>query len=107
MMSYLYQYRVLKTRENFEFADTIKEGKPEMQMREMINISFPNCLNTNYFHGLYPEARHTENLKDELLDFISFCKKLDEVIKKECSGVFTFTPKPEDILTMIIGSLYL
>ena len=34
MMSYLYQYRVLKTRENFsEFADTIKDGKPEMQMR--------------------------------------------------------------------------
>jgi hypothetical protein len=38
-MSYLYQYRVLKTRENFsEFADTIKDGKPEMQMKEMIKF---------------------------------------------------------------------
>lgn len=108
MMSYLYQYRVLKTRENFsEFADTIKEGKPEMQMREMIKYIVSQLFKYNYFHGFVTqELRHTENLKDELLDFYQlFVKKLDEVIKKGVtSGVFTFTPKPEDILTMIIGS---
>lgn len=108
MMSYLYQYRVLKTRENFsEFADTIKEGKPEMQMREMIKYIVSQLFKYNYFHGFVTqELRHTENLKDELLDFYQlFVKKLDEVIKKGvASGVFTFTPKPEDILTMIIGS---
>ena len=40
------------------------------------------------------------------MDFYQlFVKKLDEVIKKGVtSGVFTFTPKPEDILTTIIGS---
>lgn len=108
MMSYLYQYRVLKTRENFsEFADTIKDGKPEMQMREMIKYIVSQLFKYNYFHGFVTqELRHTENLKDELLDFYQlFVKKLDEVIKKGVtSGVFTFTPKPEDILTMIIGS---
>lgn len=108
MMSYLYQYRVLKTRENFsEFADTIKDGKPEMQMKEMIKYIVSQLFKYNHFHGFVTqELRHTENLKDELLDFYQlFVKKLDEVIKKGVtSGVFTFTPKPEDILTTIIGS---
>ncbi|KFF09421.1 TetR/AcrR family transcriptional regulator [Chryseobacterium luteum] len=108
MMSYLYQYRVLKTRENFsEFADTIKDGKPEMQLREIIKYIVSQLFKYNYFHGFVTqELRHTENLKDELLDFYQlFVRKLDDVIKKGvASGVFTFTPKPEDILTMIIGS---
>jgi len=108
MMSYLYQYRVLKTRENFsEFADTIKEGKPEMQVKEIIKYIVAQLFKYNYFHGFVTqELRHTENLKDELMDFYQlFVKKLDEVIKKGVtSGVFTFTPKPEDILTTIIGS---
>lgn len=108
MMSYLYQYRVLKTRENFsEFADTIKDGKPEMQMKEIIKYIVAQLFKYNYFHGFVTqELRHTENLKDELLDFYQlFVKKLDEVIKKGvASGVFTFTPKPEDILTTILGS---
>jgi len=108
MMSYLYQYRVLKTRENFsEFADTIKDGRPEMQMKEIIKYIVAQLFKYNYFHGFVTqELRHTENLKDELMDFYQlFVKKLDEVIKKGVtSGVFTFTPKPEDILTTIIGS---
>ncbi|MDN4029752.1 TetR/AcrR family transcriptional regulator [Chryseobacterium gambrini] len=108
MMSYLYQYRVLKTRETFsEFADTIKDGKPEMQLKEIIKYIVSQLFKYNYFHGFVTqELRHTENLKDELLDFYQlFVKKLDDVIKKGvASGVFTFTPKPEDILTTIIGS---
>ncbi|WP_294299606.1 TetR family transcriptional regulator [uncultured Chryseobacterium sp.] len=108
MMSYLYQYRVLKTRENFSgFADTIKDGKPEMQMKEMIKYIVGQLFKYNYFHGFVTqELRHTDNVKDELMDFYQlFVKKLDEVIKKGvASGVFTFTPKPEDVLTTIIGS---
>lgn len=108
MMSYLYQYRVLRTRENFSgFADTIKDGKPEMQMKEMIKYIVGQLFKYNYFHGFVTqELRHTDSVKDELMDFYQlFVKKLDEVIKKGvASGVFTFTPKPEDVLTTIIGS---
>ncbi|MBQ0151888.1 MAG: TetR/AcrR family transcriptional regulator, partial [Chryseobacterium sp.] len=108
MMSYLYQYRVLKTRENFsEFADTIKDGKPDMQMKEMIKYIVSHLFKYNYFHGFVTqELRRTDNLKDELLDFYQlFVKKLEEVIKKGVSiGQFTYAPKAEDILTTVIGS---
>lgn len=108
MMASLYQYRVLKTRENFsEFADTIKNGKPEMQMKEMIKYIVNQLFKYNYFHGFVTqELRHTESLKDELMEFYQlFVRKLDEVIKKGVTtGVFTFTPKAEDLLTTVIGS---
>lgn len=108
MMTYLYQYRVLKTRENFsEFAETIKNGKPEMQIKEMIKYIVSHLFKYNYFHGFVnQELRHTENLKEELLEFYRlFVVKLDEVIKRGVEiGVFTFAPKPEDLLTTILGS---
>lgn len=107
MMSYLYQYRVQKTRENFaEFAEIIKEGKPEMQMKELIKFVVKQLFKYNYFHGFVTqELRHTEHLKDDLLEFYTtFTNTVDEVIKKGVSsGVFTNAPKPEDILTLIIG----
>lgn len=107
MMSYLYRYRVQKTRESFaEFAEIIKEGKPEMQMKELIKFVVNQLFKYNYFHGFVTqELRHTEHLKDDLLEFYTtFTKKIDEVIKKGVSsGVFTNAPKPEDILTLIIG----
>jgi AcrR family transcriptional regulator len=107
MMSYLYQYRVQKTRESFaEFAEIIKEGKPEMQMKELIKFVVKQLFKYNYFHGFVTqELRHTEHLKDDLLEFYTtFTNKVDEVIKKGVSsGVFTNAPKPEDILTLIIG----
>lgn len=108
MMSYLYQYRVQKTRESFAgFAETIKEGKPEMQAKELIKFVVNQLFTYSYFHGFVTqELRHTEHLKEELMDFYStFTMKIDEVIKKGvASGVFLNTPKPEDILTLIIGS---
>ena len=108
MMSYLYQYRVLKTRENFsEFADTIKYGKPEMQMKEMVKFIIAQLFKYNYFHGFVTQQiRHCDQVKNELLDcYQLFVKKIDEVIKKGvASGVFTFAPKPEDLLTVIIGA---
>ena len=107
MMSYLYQYRVQKTRESFaEFAEIIKEGKPEMQMKELIKFVVNQLFKYNYFHGFVTqELRHTEHLKDDLLEFYNtFTNKVDEVIKKGVSsGVFTNAPKPEDLLTLIIG----
>lgn len=74
MMSYLYRYRVQKTRESFaEFAEIIKEGKPEMQMKELIKFVVNQLFKYNYFHGFVTqELRHTEHLKDDL-PICSFC----------------------------------
>jgi AcrR family transcriptional regulator len=108
MMSYLYQYRVQKTRESFaEFAEIIRDGKPEMQMKELIKYVVNQLFKFNYFHGFVTqELRHTEHLKDDLLEFYNtFTAKIDGVIKKGvASGVFHNAPKPEDILTLIVGS---
>ena len=108
MMSYLYRYRVMKTRESFaEFAEVIKDGKPEMQMKELVKYVVNQLFKFNYFHGFVTqELRHTEHLKDDLLEFYTtFTSKLDDVIKKGVdSGVFHHAPKPEDILTLILGS---
>ena len=108
MMSYLYRYRVQKTRESFaEFAEVIKDGKAEMQMKELVKYVVNQLFKFNYFHGFVTqELRHTEHLKDDLLEFYTtFTSKLDEVIKKGvASGVFHNAPKPEDVLTVILGS---
>lgn len=108
MMSYLYRYRVQKTRESFaEFAEVIKEGKPEMQMKELIKFVVSQLFKFNYFHGFVTqELRHTVHLKEDLLEFYTtFTSKIDDVTKKGmASGVFTNMPKPEDILTLIVGS---
>ena len=108
MMSYLYRYRVQKTRESFaEFAEIIRDGKPEMQMKELIKYVVNQLFKFNYFHGFVTqELRHTEHLKDDLLEFYNtFTAKIDGVIKKGvASGVFHNAPKPEDILTLIVGS---
>lgn len=108
MLAYLYQYRVQRTRENFsEFAQTIKDGKPEMQMKEVIKFIVNQMFRYNYFHGFVKqEIRHTDMVKDDLMEFYSTAvDKLDEIIKKGiASGVFHFAPKAEDVLTMVIGS---
>ena len=108
MMSYLYQYRVQRTRENFaEFAETIKDGKPEMQIKELVKFVVGQLFKFSYFHGFVTqELRHTEHLKEELMGFYNtFTNKIDDVIKKGvASGVFTNAPKPEDVLTVLIGS---
>ncbi len=108
MMTYLYQYRVQKTREIFaEFAETIREGKPEMQMKEIIKFIVSQIFKYNYFHGFVTqEIRQTDHLKNELLEFYQICvSKIDEVIKKGvATGAFTNTPKPEDVWTLLIGT---
>lgn len=108
MMSYLYQYRVQRTKESFsEFAQTIKEGKPEMQMKEIVNYVISLLFKYSYFHGFVTqEMRSLDNVKDDLLEFYQTCvSRLDEIIKRGIvSGVFHNAPKSEDILTMIIGS---
>lgn len=107
MLAYLYQYRVQKARESFsEFAQTISDGKPEMQIKEIIRFVTGEMFKYNYFHGFVrQEIRHTELLKDELLEFYQTAiEKIDEVVKRGvASGVFRYAPLPEDVLITIIG----
>ena len=108
MMSYLYQYRVQRTKESFsEFAQTIKEGKPEMQMKEIVNYVISLLFKYSYFHGFVTqEMRSLDNVKDDLLEFYQTCViRIEEIVKRGIvSGVFHNAPKSVDILTMIIGS---
>lgn len=108
MMSYLYQYRVQRTKESFsEFAQTIKEGKPEMQMKEIVHYVISLLFKYSYFHGFVTqEMRSLDNVKDDLLEFYQICViRIEEIVKRGIvSGVFHNAPKSEDILTMIIGS---
>ena len=108
MMSYLYQYRVQRTKESFsEFAQTIKEGKPEMQMKEIVNYVISLLFKYSFFHGFVTqEMRSLDNVKDDLLEFYQTCViRIEEIVKRGIvSGVFHNAPKSEDILTMIIGS---
>lgn len=108
MLAYLYQYRVQRTRESFsEFAQVINSGKPEMQMKEVIKFIVNQMFKHNYFHGFVKqEMRSTDIMKDDLLEFYRMAvEKIDEIIKKGvASGVFSYAPKAEDVLTLIIGS---
>jgi AcrR family transcriptional regulator len=109
MMVNLYQYRVQKTRETFaEFTQTIKDGKPEMQLKEIIKFLVKQLLTYNYFHGFVTqELRHDERVKNTLLEFYQTCVTvLDEVIQKGIvSGVFKRAAKSEDIVSTLIGTV--
>ena len=109
MMVSLYQYRVQKTRETFsEFTQTIKDGKPEMQLKEIINFVVKQLLKYNYFHGFVTqELRHNDKVKETLLEFYQTCVKvLDEVIQKGIvSGVFKRAAKSEDIVSTLVGTV--
>lgn len=76
-------------------------------MREIIKYLTTQLFKYNYFHGFVTqELRHTEHLKQDLLDFYKLCvQTIDDIITKGVSmGTFTFAPKPEDILVNILGS---
>ncbi len=107
MLTYLYQYRVQRTRESFsEFSQVVKDGKPEMQMKEIIKFIIGLFFKYNYFHGFVnQEIRHTDVMKDELLEFYNtVVDRLDDIVKRGiASGVFHNAPKSEDMLTTIIG----
>ena len=108
MMSYLYRYRVQRTRENFaEFSETIRDGRPEMQMKEFTKYIINLLFTYNYFHGFVTqELREIGLVQDDLLEFYKIVTdKFDQVVKKGVmTGVFTNAPKAEDLLTILLGS---
>lgn len=109
MMVSLYQYRVQRTKDSFtEFTQTIKEGKPEMQLREIINFVIKQLLKYNYFHGFVTqELRRNDKVKDTLLEFYqTFVRILEGVFQKGIvSGVFKRAAKPEDVVSSVIGTV--
>lgn len=108
MMTHLVQHRIRKTREMFaEFAETIKEGKPEMQLKALIEFIVAQTFKYYYFHAyIISEIRKQNEVKEELFDYYRVCvDKLDEVIRKGvAAGVFTYAPKAEDVYTTIRGT---
>jgi AcrR family transcriptional regulator len=108
MMGSLYQLRVNKTRQNFaEFTEIIKNGNPEMQMKEVVKFIEKQLFKYSYFHGFVTqELRAGDELKTELTAFYeSSATTIKDIIQKGiATGVFSFAPKSEDILTLILGS---
>ncbi|QOR73294.1 transcriptional regulator, TetR family [Cruoricaptor ignavus] len=108
MLAYLYQYRVQRARANLsEFAQTIIDGKPEMQMKEIIKFVVNQMFHYSYFHGFVrQEFQHDEVIKDDLLEFYHrVTTYIDAIVKKGvATGVFHYAPKSEDILVTIIGA---
>lgn len=108
MMGSLYQLRVTKTRQNFiEFSEIVKNGNPEMQMKETVKFIVKQLFKYSYFHGyVTQELRAGDELKAELTEFYkTTTSKLEILIQKGVStGVFTHAPKAEDLLTIILGS---
>ncbi|MDO4225458.1 MAG: TetR family transcriptional regulator [Bergeyella zoohelcum] len=108
MLVHLYQYRVQRTREGFaEFYETIKMGRPEMQMKEIIKFIISQMFRYHYLHDFVKkEFQHTDLVQDDLLGFYrTATEKIEEVVRKGIiTGVFTYVAKAEDILTNLIGS---
>ena len=109
MLTYLYQYRVQRAKETFaEFAHTIKDGTPQMQVKEVIKFIIGQMFKYKYFHGFVKqEFRNTELMDEELQDFYTIVvEKLNQIIKQGIStGVFLYAPNAEDLLTILIGSV--
>ena len=77
MMSYLYRYRVQKTRESFaEFAEIIKEGKPEMQMKELIKFVINQLFKFSYFQI---DIHSFKSFLLQILNRIFFLKKIKKI----------------------------
>lgn len=109
MMVSLYQYRVLRTREHFAaFNESIRDARPEVQLKEVLSYVVNQLLKYKYFHGFVTqEIRHTDRVKDILLDFYqTFVTVLDEIIRKgHATGIFKNKIKSEDLVSMIIGTV--
>lgn len=108
MLTYLYQYRVQRAKETFaEFAHTIKDGTPQMQVKEVIKFIIGQMFKYKYFHGFVKqEFRNTELMDEELQFYTIVVEKLNQIIKQGIStGVFLYAPNAEDLLTILIGSV--
>ena len=109
MMATLYEYRVQRSKEKFaEFIQTISLGKPEMQIKEIINFVVGEILRYKYFHGFVTqEMKSTDEARDLLTEFyLTSVGIIEKNIEKGISiGVFKKAAKAEDLLATIVGTI--
>lgn len=107
MMTALYEYRVQRSREKFsELVHTIRNAKPEAQMRAIIDFVIEEVLKYKHFHGFVnQEMKHSEAARALLTDFYLSCVKIiEKIIEKGFAlGTFNRLAKAEDLLATIVG----
>lgn len=107
MLAYLYQYRVQRAREQFsEFAQMLHNGRPEMQIKEIIKFIITQIFKYHYFHTFVREAvKPTDTLEGELFLFYQkVVERIGEIVEKGITiGVFHNMPKAEDIFVSIVS----
>lgn len=109
MMAALYEYRVQRSKEKFaEFIKTITLGRPEMQIKEIINFVVGEILQYKYFHGFVTqEMKNTDEARELLTNFyLTSVTILEKNIEKGISiGVFKKAAKAEDIIATVVGTV--
>jgi len=98
-----------RLREKFsEFTQTIIHGRPDMQLKELINFFVGELLRYKHFHGFVTqEMQHDESTRDLLTDFyIIAVNIIERIIERGISiGLFTKAIKAEDLLSTLIGTV--
>lgn len=109
MMNALYEYRVQRSKEKFsEFTQTIIHGRPDMQIREIINFVVGEMMKYKHFHGFVTqEMQDPENARKLLTDFyLVSVKVIERIVEKGISiGIFKKAVKAEDLIATVIGTV--
>lgn len=109
MMNTLYEYRVQRSKQKFsEFTQTITNGRPDMQIKAIINFIVDELLKYKHFHGFVTqEMQHSESTRTLLTDFyLSSAVIIQKIIEKGISmGIFKKATKAEDLISTIIGTI--
>lgn len=109
MMDALYEYRVQKVKEKYaEFTQTIMSGRPEMQVKEIINFIVSEILKYKHFHGfVMQEMKDPKNARSLFTEiYLISVEVFEKVIEKGISiGAFKRAVKAEDLISTIIGTV--
>lgn len=109
MMSALYEYRLQRSKEKFsEFTHTILNGRPEMQIKEIVRFFVGEVLKYKHFHGFVTqEMKDFESTRNLITDYYIDAVKIIELVveKGVVKGVFKKAVKAEDLVSTIIGTV--
>lgn len=109
MMNALYDYRVQRSKEKFsEFTQTIINGRPDMQIKEIIKFFVGEILRYKHFHGFVTqEMQHDKSTRDLLTNFyLSAVTIIEKIIERGISiGLFKKAVKAEDLISTLVGTV--